>query len=126
MGKATFEMICNELNSAVAKEDAMFRAAIPVRQRAEYGDWGDSPDCHGVNFKVERAVESLIVLGDCCMLNNICEMRGEEMDPELRFEPKIDNEMIPEFTSRSVSSMRARDAIAHDILHHGLAGTCFP
>ncbi|KAJ8448809.1 hypothetical protein Cgig2_011430 [Carnegiea gigantea] len=33
MGKSTFELICDELNSVVAKEDTMLRAAIPVRQR---------------------------------------------------------------------------------------------
>ncbi|KAJ8442829.1 hypothetical protein Cgig2_016295 [Carnegiea gigantea] len=33
MGKSTFELICEELNSVVAKEDTALRAAIPVKQR---------------------------------------------------------------------------------------------
>ncbi|OWM63366.1 protein ALP1-like [Punica granatum] len=65
-----------------------------------------------------------IVLGACCVLHNICEMRGEEMDPELRIEI-MDDEMVPEAALRSVSLMKARDAIAHNILHKGLAGTSF-
>ncbi|KAK9060823.1 hypothetical protein SSX86_021529 [Deinandra increscens subsp. villosa] len=33
MSKATFNMICDELDSAVTKKDTMLRQAIPVRQR---------------------------------------------------------------------------------------------
>ena len=33
--------------------------------------------------------------------------------------------MEPEVAMRSVSSLKARDAIAHNLLHHGLAGTSF-
>jgi len=33
--------------------------------------------------------------------------------------------MVPEIPLRSVSSMKARDAIAHNILHHGIGGTRF-
>ncbi|CAI9286101.1 unnamed protein product [Lactuca saligna] len=33
MSKATFNMICDELDSAVTKKDTMLRMAIPVRQR---------------------------------------------------------------------------------------------
>ncbi|KAH7574404.1 hypothetical protein JRO89_XS03G0292300 [Xanthoceras sorbifolium] len=65
-----------------------------------------------------------IVLGACCVLHNICEMKNEEMDPELTFD-LIDDEMIPEIALRSASSLKARDAIAHNLLHHGLAGTAF-
>ncbi|XP_030530454.1 protein ALP1-like [Rhodamnia argentea] len=65
-----------------------------------------------------------VVLGACCVLHNICEIRGEEMDPALGFE-LIDDEMVPEVALRSMSSMKARDAIAHNLLHHGLAGTSF-
>ncbi|KAG6471209.1 hypothetical protein ZIOFF_072310 [Zingiber officinale] len=39
MGRATFDMICDELGSAVAKEDTMLRAAIPVRQRVAVCIW---------------------------------------------------------------------------------------
>ncbi|KAK4277321.1 hypothetical protein QN277_015336 [Acacia crassicarpa] len=65
-----------------------------------------------------------IVLGACCVLHNICELRNEELDPELKFE-LLDDEMVPEVALRSASSMKARDAIAHNLLHHGLAGTSF-
>ncbi|KAK9275157.1 hypothetical protein L1049_022416 [Liquidambar formosana] len=65
-----------------------------------------------------------VVLGACCVLHNICEMRNEELDPELRFE-LFDDEMIAENSVRSMSSVQARDHIAHNLLHHGLAGTAF-
>ncbi|XP_030448709.1 protein ALP1-like [Syzygium oleosum] len=65
-----------------------------------------------------------VVLGACCVLHNICEMKGEEMNPALGFE-LIDDEMVPEVALRSMSSMKARDSIAHNLLHHGLAGTAF-
>jgi len=63
-----------------------------------------------------------MVLGACCVLHNICEMRNEEIDPELNFE-LFDDEMVAENGLRSVSSIQARDQIAHDLLHHGQAGT---
>ncbi|GLT75951.1 hypothetical protein SLA2020_476400 [Shorea laevis] len=65
-----------------------------------------------------------VVLGACCVLHNICEIRNEEMDPKLNIE-LMDDEMVPEIALRSVGSMKARDAIAHNLLHHGLAGTAF-
>ena len=65
-----------------------------------------------------------VVLGACCVLHNICELRNEEMDPEFKID-LVDDEMVPEVGLRSVSSMKARDAIAHNLLHHGLAGTSF-
>ncbi|KAG0485046.1 hypothetical protein HPP92_009125 [Vanilla planifolia] len=65
-----------------------------------------------------------VVLGACCVLHNICEMMKEEMDPELNYE-LVDDEMVPEISLRSVSSMQARDTIAHNLLHRGLAGTKF-
>ncbi|KAF3964725.1 hypothetical protein CMV_011019 [Castanea mollissima] len=65
-----------------------------------------------------------VVLGACCVLHNICELRNEEMDPEYRFE-LVDDEMVPEVALRSNASIKARDAIAHNILHHGIGGTRF-
>lgn len=65
-----------------------------------------------------------VVLGACCVLHNICEMKGEKMDPEMKID-LVDDEMVPEVALRSVNSMKARDAIAHNLLHHGLAGTSF-
>nr|GLL17229.1 uncharacterized protein LOC109185018 [Ipomoea trifida] len=61
-----------------------------------------------------------VVLGACCVLHNICEMRKEEMDPELNFE-LIDDEMVPEVQLRSASARMARDTIAHNLLHHNHA-----
>ncbi|KAJ6411982.1 hypothetical protein OIU84_005117 [Salix udensis] len=63
------------------------------------------------------------VLGACCVLHNICEMRNEEMGPELKVD-LFDDDMIPENSLRSASAIQARDHIAHNLLHHaGLAGT---
>ncbi|CAL4965747.1 unnamed protein product [Urochloa decumbens] len=39
MSRATFEAVCEELGAAVAKEDTMLRAAIPVRQRVAVCIW---------------------------------------------------------------------------------------
>ncbi|GAU33156.1 hypothetical protein TSUD_206150 [Trifolium subterraneum] len=39
MSKATFEFICNELDSAVMKKNTMLRDAIPVRQRVAVCIW---------------------------------------------------------------------------------------
>ncbi|KAK7321571.1 hypothetical protein VNO77_32355 [Canavalia gladiata] len=65
-----------------------------------------------------------VVLGACCVLHNICELKGEKLDPELKID-LVDDEMVPEVALRSMNSMKARDAIAHNLLHHGLAGTSF-
>ncbi|KAK2644940.1 hypothetical protein Ddye_020135 [Dipteronia dyeriana] len=65
-----------------------------------------------------------VVLGACCVLHNICEMKNEDMDPDLTFD-LVDDEMIPEIALRSTNSLKARDSIAHNLLHHGLAGTAF-
>ncbi|KAF8406865.1 hypothetical protein HHK36_005986 [Tetracentron sinense] len=83
------------------------------------GRWG----C--LQKRTEMKLQDLpVVLGACCVLHNICEMRNEELDPNMRFE-LIDDEMVPERSIRSMSSMQARDHIAHNLLHHGLAGTAF-
>ncbi|KAH6790834.1 nuclease [Perilla frutescens var. frutescens] len=65
-----------------------------------------------------------VVLGACCVLHNICEMRDEELDPSMKFE-LYDDEMVPEIGLRSASAMKARDTIAHNLLHHNHAGTSF-
>ncbi|KAL6970664.1 hypothetical protein U1Q18_052769 [Sarracenia purpurea var. burkii] len=62
-----------------------------------------------------------VVLGACCVLHNICQMRGE---PEVTCD-LMDDEMVPEIGLRSVGAMKARDAIAHNLLHHNHAGTSF-
>ncbi|KAF0916321.1 hypothetical protein E2562_005923 [Oryza meyeriana var. granulata] len=65
-----------------------------------------------------------VVLGACCVLHNICETHGEELDPELRYE-LVDDDTSPETPIRSEAAKRARDNIAHNLLHRGFAGTTF-
>ncbi|CAA0841908.1 Unknown protein [Striga hermonthica] len=65
-----------------------------------------------------------VVLGACCVLHNICELRNEGLEPGLEFE-LLDDEMVPEIGLRSGNAMKARDAIAHNLLHHNHAGTSF-
>ncbi|KAH0653075.1 hypothetical protein KY285_030609 [Solanum tuberosum] len=65
-----------------------------------------------------------VVLGACCVLHNICEMRGEQLNPELRFD-LFDDEMVPENIVRSMNAVQARDQIAHQLLHQNHAGTNF-
>ncbi|XP_060188098.1 protein ALP1-like [Lycium barbarum] len=65
-----------------------------------------------------------VVLGACCVLHNICEMRGEELSQDLRFD-LFDDEMVPENIVRSMNAVKARDQIAHKLLHHNHAGTNF-
>lgn len=62
-----------------------------------------------------------VVLGACCVLHNICEMRNE---PEVTCD-LMDDEMIPENGLRSGIAVKARDSIAHNLLHHNHAGTSF-
>ncbi|XP_057776207.1 protein ALP1-like [Salvia miltiorrhiza] len=65
-----------------------------------------------------------VVLGACCVLHNICEMREEGLEELAKFEI-FDDEMVPEIGLRSAGAMKARDAIAHNLLHHNHAGTSF-
>ncbi|KAG5547191.1 hypothetical protein RHGRI_013009 [Rhododendron griersonianum] len=54
-----------------------------------------------------------LVIGACCVLHNICEMRNEAMDPAETSFDLFDDEIVPEINSaRSVDAMRARDQIA--------------
>ncbi|KAK7411901.1 hypothetical protein VNO78_03345 [Psophocarpus tetragonolobus] len=65
-----------------------------------------------------------VVLGACCVLHNICEMRNEEMDSDWAFELH-DDQMVAQNAIRSAASMQARDHIAHYLLHHARSGTSF-
>lgn len=66
-----------------------------------------------------------MILGACCVLHNICETMGDEIDPQLKFDI-FDDEMVPESNGlRSNNAAQARDHIAHTLLHHGLAGATF-
>ncbi|KAJ0744847.1 putative harbinger transposase-derived nuclease domain-containing protein [Helianthus annuus] len=75
--------------------------------------------------RTEMKLQDLpVVLGACCVLHNICELRGEEIEPELVVEV-VDDEMVPEIALRSEVAMKARDTMAHNLLHHNHAGTSF-
>ncbi|KAE8688471.1 hypothetical protein F3Y22_tig00110985pilonHSYRG00020 [Hibiscus syriacus] len=77
--------------------------------------------------RTEVKLQDLLnVLGACCFLHNICEMRNETMDPEFEFE-LFDDEVVPENNIRSMAAAQARDHIAHNLLHHGgrTTSTCF-
>ncbi|KAL3654744.1 hypothetical protein CASFOL_001479 [Castilleja foliolosa] len=75
--------------------------------------------------RTEMKLQDLpVVLGACCVLHNICEMRNEGLSPELRFEV-FDDEIVPENSVGSGDAMSDRDQIAHKLLHHNLAGTDF-
>ena len=65
-----------------------------------------------------------MVLGACCVLHNICELRGEEVDPAICCE-LVDDETTPKNSVHSDAAKRARDAIAHNLLHRRFAGTTF-
>lgn len=68
--------------------------------------------------RTEMKLQDLpVVLGACCVLHNICEMRKEGLSEGLRFE-LFDDEMILENNVRSVNALHARDQIAHKLLHH--------
>ncbi|RDX76944.1 Protein ALP1-like protein, partial [Mucuna pruriens] len=43
------------------------------------------------------------VLGACCVLHNICELRGEKIEPELKID-LVDDEMVPEVSLSSNNS----------------------
>jgi hypothetical protein len=64
------------------------------------------------------------VIGACCVLHNICEMKGEEMGPGLQCDV-IDVETVPEYPVHSASASKARDKIAHNLFHSGLDGANF-
>ncbi|KAG1330125.1 protein ALP1-like [Cocos nucifera] len=53
-----------------------------------------------------------VVLGACCVLHNICEMRKEELDPELSYE-LVDDEMLPENGLRSKETMMKMPIAKH-------------
>ncbi|BAF18413.1 protein ALP1-like [Oryza sativa Japonica Group] len=65
------------------------------------------------------------VLAACCVLHNICETRGEDMDPDLRCDLPPDEEEDDTVLVQSESANKVRDDIAHNLLHRGLAGTAF-
>ncbi|KAE8693602.1 putative WRKY transcription factor 50-like [Hibiscus syriacus] len=69
----------------------------------------------------EKISEIQRVVGACCVLHNICEKRGDGIECECGSEFVVDDEddeLPGEVDLRSVSSMDARDAIAHNLLHH--------
>ncbi|KAK7388222.1 hypothetical protein VNO78_23032 [Psophocarpus tetragonolobus] len=58
-----------------------------------------------------------VLLGACCVLHNICQIRNEHMDPQWHF-PIFDDHILPDNNIRSTSADHARDQIAHSLLHH--------
>jgi hypothetical protein len=64
------------------------------------------------------------VIGACCVLHNICEMKGEEMGPELQCDV-TDAETVPENPVHSESASKARDKMAHNLFYGGLDCTNF-
>lgn len=66
-----------------------------------------------------------VVLGACCVLHNICEVRGEEMGAaETNFE-LFDDTMVAENGVRSAGAVQARDNIAYNLLHQNPGGIGF-
>ncbi|KAH6761672.1 nuclease [Perilla frutescens var. hirtella] len=75
--------------------------------------------------RTEMKLQDLpVVLGACCVLHNICEMRNEGLSEDLRFQI-FDDQFIPENSVRSVNALHARDQIAHKLLHHDAARNDF-
>jgi hypothetical protein len=70
-----------------------------------------------------------VVLGACCVLHNICEARGEPVAPDLLQDLQVDlvddDEAVLDKPVRSEAAAKARDKIAHNLLHRGHAGTAF-
>ncbi|KAL7096004.1 hypothetical protein ACP275_10G057700 [Erythranthe tilingii] len=77
--------------------------------------------------RTEMKLEDLpVVIGACCVLNNVCEMRNEGLSDELRFE-LFDDEVavVDNGGVASSGAVNGRDRIAHMLLHHSFAGTNF-
>ncbi|KAI4380771.1 hypothetical protein MLD38_006922 [Melastoma candidum] len=71
-----------------------------------------------------RVQDVAVVLGACCVLHNVCELRGEKVEEEWMVE--VSENEAPNIMGwfgytrgGSASAVRARDRIAHDLLHHG-------
>ncbi|KAI9118375.1 hypothetical protein K1719_010707 [Acacia pycnantha] len=75
--------------------------------------------------KSRREDSSELELKSGASANNGPPHHHQQMDPELKVELVDDEIIVPEVALRSVNSMKARDLIAHNLLHHGFAGTSF-
>ncbi|KAJ0865301.1 putative harbinger transposase-derived nuclease domain-containing protein [Helianthus annuus] len=76
--------------------------------------------------RTEMKLQDLpVVLGACCVLHNICELRDEPVEPDLVNEVVDDDDemVVPEVALRSEFASKARDTMAHNLLHHNHAGT---
>ncbi|KAL8488106.1 hypothetical protein ACS0TY_024405 [Phlomoides rotata] len=75
--------------------------------------------------RTEMKLEDLpVLLGACCVLHNICEMRNEGLNPDLL----LNFELFDHHTCLTLTSsnlLHARDQIAHNLLHHNLAPITF-
>ncbi|KAI9112485.1 hypothetical protein K1719_016408 [Acacia pycnantha] len=127
MSKATFDMICEELDSVVMKKNTMLRDAIPDvwivgNSGFPLTDWVLVPYTHQNLTWTQHAFNEKI--GDVQKVSKEAFARWKLMDPEWNFD-LFDDEMVAENNIRSANSVQARDYIAHNLLHHGLAGTSF-
>ncbi|XP_047053644.1 protein ALP1-like [Lolium rigidum] len=110
----------------LSKEQYMFNEKLTKLQRVAVdafarlkGRW------KFLQKRAEMKISDLpAVMGACCVLHNICEMKGEEMGPELQCDV-IDIETVPDYLVHSESASKARDKMAHDIFHGGLGCTSF-
>ncbi|XP_054822180.1 protein ALP1-like [Prosopis cineraria] len=68
-----------------------------------------------------------VIVGACCVLHNICEMRNEEMDPQWKLDVFDDDEEVnigsDQNNIASAYSVLARDYIAYNLLWMALQGT---
>ncbi|KAG0493898.1 hypothetical protein HPP92_004892 [Vanilla planifolia] len=103
----------HSFNSRIGEIHKVAKAAF-ARLKARWG-------C--LQKRTEVKLQDLpVVLGACCVLHNICELRGEELGLAESAYLLIDDEMLSEDRVRSVRSMQIRDRIAHTLLHSGSAG----
>ncbi|WOK97015.1 nuclease HARBI1 [Canna indica] len=98
-------------------QDTFNESAREVRRVAEEafarlkGRWG----CLQKRAEVKQD-DLPLMLGTCCALHNVCEIRKEEMEPELQFE-LVDDEVVCDRVLLPAAAVQARDSIAHNLLH---------
>ncbi|XP_047334027.1 protein ALP1-like [Impatiens glandulifera] len=63
-----------------------------------------------------KPVDLPTILATCCVLHNICEMRGDTIDPESKFK-LVDDKMTPENAPTSAVLIQARDQLASKVLY---------
>ncbi|KAL3680917.1 hypothetical protein R1sor_023873 [Riccia sorocarpa] len=75
MSRSTFEVICDELGSVVAKEDTMLRAAVPVKQRVAVCIWrlatGEPLRLVSKRFGLGISTCHKLILEVCAAINDV-------------------------------------------------------